>query len=312
MADCIAAVEAAFAQDAAGRTIPAGVLGTHVSDGGFHVKTAGVVGPPGYFVAKINANFPGNPGRSGLPTIQGVLVLFDAANGVPLAIMDSAEITRLRTAAASAVAAKYLALDGANTLTICGCGLQARSHLDAIGAVRPLARVFAYDVDPNRARRFAEEARSALGIDVSAVTSVREGSLQSSMIATCTPSRTPIIGIDDVAPGTFIAAVGADSDQKQEIDAPLMATSTVVVDVLRQCAEIGDLHHALEAGVMTEADVRADLASVVMGTAIGRTSDREIIIFDSTGTALEDVAAAALVYQRALATGAGSTVELSR
>ena len=312
MADCIAAVEAAFAQDAAGRAIPAGVLGTHVSDGGFHMKTAGLLGRPSYFAAKINANFPANPGRSGLPTIQGVLVLFDATNGAPLAIMDSAEITRLRTAAASAVAAKHLALDGASSLTVCGCGLQARAHLEAFRVVRPVDRVFAYDLDAKRAHAFAEDVRHLLDIDVSVVPSIRAGSIQSAMIVTCTPSQTPVLGLDDVAPGAFVAAVGADSEHKQEIDVGLMAAAVVVVDVLRQCATIGDLHHALEAGVMTESGVRADLASVVAGTVVGRKNDREIVVFDSTGTALEDVAAAAIVYGRAMANGAGVQIDLSR
>src|SRR6266567_1553112 len=108
MRDCIAAVEAAFVAAATGRTIPAGVLGSHVNGGGFHVKTAGLLGEPPYFAAKINANFPQNSSRSGRPTIQGILVLYDATNGDPLAVMDSAEITRLRTAAATAVAAKHL------------------------------------------------------------------------------------------------------------------------------------------------------------------------------------------------------------
>jgi alanine dehydrogenase len=312
IADCIAAVEAAFAQDAAGRAIPAGVLGAHVGAGGFHVKTAGLLDAPSYFAAKINANFPGNPARSGLPTIQGVLVLFDAANGSPLAIMDSAEITRLRTAAASAVAARHLALDGASSLTICGCGLQARSHLEAFRVVRPVDRVFAYDLDAARAHAFAEEMHSALGIDVSVVPSVRAGALRSAMVVTCTPSHAPILGIDDVSPGAFIAAVGADSAHKHEIDVRLMAAAAVVVDVLGQCATIGDLHHALEAGVMTESDVRGDLASVVAGTGAGRTSDREVVIFDSTGTAIEDVAAASIVYRRAVANGVGVRIALSR
>src|SRR5204863_7870654 len=130
MRDCVGAVEAAFVAAATGRTIPAGVLGSHVTDGGFHVKTAGLLGDAAYFAAKINANFPQNPSRSGRPTIQGVLVLYDATNGDPLAVMDSAEITRLRTAAATAVAAKYLSRVDASTVTMCGCGLQAAAQLE--------------------------------------------------------------------------------------------------------------------------------------------------------------------------------------
>src|SRR5438045_2844083 len=103
--DCIDAVERAFIAQAEARTMPAGVLGTHVANGGFHVKTCGLLGDRPYYVAKINANFPGNPSR-GKPTIQGVLALYDATDGTVLALMDSAEVTRIRTGAATGVVAK--------------------------------------------------------------------------------------------------------------------------------------------------------------------------------------------------------------
>ncbi len=130
------------------------------------------------------------------------------------------------------------------------------------------------------------------------------------MCVTCTPSRAPFLLRDHVAPGTFVAAVGADSADKQELDPRLMAEAVVVVDVLDQCAAIGDLHHALEAGVLTRESVHAELADVVTGRKPGRRSDQEITVFDSTGTALEDVAAAVVVYERALAAGRGLAVDL--
>jgi ornithine cyclodeaminase/alanine dehydrogenase-like protein (mu-crystallin family) len=300
MRDCIAAVEAAFVAAATGHTIPAGVSGSHVNGGGFHVKTAGLLGEPAYFAAKINANFPQNPSRSGRPTIQGILVLYDATNGDPLAVMDSAEITRLRTAAATAVAAKYLSRVDASTVTICGCGLQAAAQLEALCAVRPITRVFAHDLDQARARAFAAEMSDALHVDARPVSTIAEGSKRGDIVVTCTPSTRPILGVNDVGDGTFIAAVGADSENKQEIDVHLMAHAAVVVDVLSQCAAIGDLHHAIAAGVMSATDVRAELADVVNGTARWSRSDHEIVVFDSTGTALEDVAAAAMLYQRAV------------
>jgi ornithine cyclodeaminase/alanine dehydrogenase-like protein (mu-crystallin family) len=311
MADCIAGVEAAFAAVAKGDTIPAGVLGSHVADGGFHVKTAGLVGPTAYFAAKINANFPQNPSRSGRATIQGILVLFDATNGDPLAVMDSAEITRLRTAAATAVAAKYLSRVDATTVTISGCGLQASAQLEALCAVRPIAHVFAHDLDRARAGAFAADMAARLRVDVRPVTTIAEGSARSDIVVTCTPSTRPILGPDDVVGGTFIAAVGADSEQKHEIDVRLMARSAVVADVLSQCAAIGDLHHAIDAGAMRASDVRAELADVVSGSARWPHSDRETVVFDSTGTALEDVAAAAIVYERALARGLESTFDFA-
>jgi ornithine cyclodeaminase/alanine dehydrogenase-like protein (mu-crystallin family) len=309
--DCIAAVEAAFAAVGKGETIPAGVLGSHVAGGGFHVKTAGLLGELAYFAVKTNANFPQNPSRSGRATIQGILVLFDATNGDPLAVVDSAEITRLRTAAATAVAAKYLSRIDATTVTISGCGFQAAAQLEALCAVRPITRAFAHDLDAVRANAFAVEMAERLHVDVRPVSTIGEGSAHSDIVVTCTPSTRPILGPDDVVDGAFIAAVGADSEHKHEIDVQLMARSAVVVDVLSQCAAIGDLRHAINAGAMRADDVRAELADVVSGAAGWSRSHRETVVFDSTGTALEDVAAAAMVYARALATGDESTFDFA-
>jgi alanine dehydrogenase len=128
---------------------------------------------------------------------------------------------------------------------------------------------------------------------------------------TCTPSRTPLLRREDVAGGTFIAAVGADNEDKVEIDPALMAAGTIVVDSLEQCATIGDLHHALARGALSMADVHAVLADVVAGRKPGRTSADEITIFDSTGVAIEDVAAAAVAYERAIALGRGITIDLA-
>src|SRR5215210_3934644 len=138
---CINAVENAFRLQAEGKIGPAGILATHVEGGSFHIKTAALPGRCSYFAAKTNANFPGNPKAHGLPTIQGAILLFDAANGRLLAIMDSAEVTALRTGATTAVATKYLATPSASTLTLVGCGVQASAQLRAVSTVRPLRRV---------------------------------------------------------------------------------------------------------------------------------------------------------------------------
>jgi ornithine cyclodeaminase/alanine dehydrogenase-like protein (mu-crystallin family) len=314
MRDCIAAVEDAFLQHARGHTIPPGVLGAHVDGGGFHVKTAGMLasldGEPPMFVAKVNANFPTNPDLLGLPTIQGVIALFDAGNGRPLAILDSAELTSVRTAAASAVAARYFARRDAKTVTICGCGEQSRHQLRALACVRPITRVFAYDLNVTRSARFAAEMRDELGLDASVARALSADTRVSDIWVTSTTSPRWFLGREHVGPGAFVAAVGADNPEKQEIEPELLAASTVVVDILDQCASIGDLHHAIALGAMRRDDVHAELAEVVAGTRPGRTSPDEIVIFDSTGTALEDVAAAALVYRRAIARGAGIPVDL--
>jgi ornithine cyclodeaminase/alanine dehydrogenase-like protein (mu-crystallin family) len=133
---------------------------------------------------------------------------------------------------------------------------------------------------------------------------------ESDVIVTCTPSRAPILGPGDVRAGTFIAAVGADHPEKHEIAPALMAASRIVVDILEQAATMGDLHHALAAGVLTRSDVHAELGEVVAGRKPGRRSPQETIVFDSTGMALQDVAAAAAVYERAVAEGRGLAVSL--
>ena len=308
---CIDAVEAAFRAHADGATLAPGVLGTHVSGGGFHVKTAGLTsGGRAYYAAKVNANFPENGARHDLPTIQGVITLHDAVDGRLLALLDSMEITAVRTAAATAVAARHLARSDARVLTILGCGTQGRAQLRALCRVRALERAYAWDVDAGTAAAFADEMTRALGFEVRAVADYRDAVRRSDVVVTCTPAREPLLTAADVPAGCFVAGVGADSEEKHELAPDLLARATLIVDVLEQCARIGDLHHALAAGAMSRADVHAELADVVSGRRRGRSTPGEITIFDSTGTALEDVAAAALVYERAAAHDRGVEVRL--
>jgi alanine dehydrogenase len=266
----------------------------------FHIKAGTLDLSRPYFAAKTNANFPGNIERYGLPTIQGVIALFDAERGTPLAILDSREITSLRTGAATAVATKYLARDDASIVTICGCGVQGRTQLAAVAAVRPLRRVYAVDRNRENAARFAREMSNELGVDVIPADDLAAAARESDICVTCTPSRQAILGAGDVNAGTFVAGVGADNPDKQELDPLLLARAAVVVDILDQAATSGDLHHAIAAGVMTRESVRAELGEVVAGKKPGRLHDDEILIFDSTGMALQDVAAAAAVYEKAI------------
>ena len=145
--DCMAAVENIFRLQGQGKIPAPGILGVKAPGGGLHVKAGLLPGDRNYLVAKLNANFPGNNPHFGLPTIQGVIVVFDAKNGVPLAILDSIDITIKRTAAASAVAAKYLARKESSVATICGCGQQGRAQLRALFMVLPLTKIYAFDVN---------------------------------------------------------------------------------------------------------------------------------------------------------------------
>jgi len=303
--ECIDAVELAFKLYAEGKTAPPGILSMHAQDGGFHLKAAMLTLNRNYFAVKVNGNFFQNMKRFNLPNIQGIIMLCDGDNGYPLALMDSIDITIKRTGAATAVAAKYLARSDAKIATICGCGNQGKISVRAINKVRPLEQVFAFDIDENRAKNFAAEIADELKIKVEVVDDLTKAMRASDVCVTCTPSRKHFLKKTDVSPGMFIAAVGADNEDKQELEPALLASSKVVVDILDQCATIGELHHALQEGVMTKSAVHAELGEIIAGKKSGRVSPDETIIFDSTGTALQDVAAAASAYEKAVNAGVG-------
>lgn len=311
MDECISAIEHAFRLHAEEKTIPPAVLGLHADNGGFHVKAAGLKQEKGYAAVKINANFPSNRQRFGLPTIQGVIALFDTETGSLLALMDSTEITALRTAATTAVAAKHLARTDSRTATICGCGIQGRAQIRALVRVRNVEKIFAWDLDPSQASSFAAAMSSELRLPVHAVSTPGEAVPLSDVCITCTPSRKFYLLKEDIRPGTFVAAVGADNPEKQEIQPSLLAHSKVVVDHMEQCATIGDLHHALVEGVMVRKAVHAELWEIVAGRKPGRLSPQEITIFDSTGVALEDVAVAARAFERANAEDCGIAINIA-
>jgi alanine dehydrogenase len=310
LVDYIEAVEAAFGQLAAGRMAVPPVVHIPVPGGAFHIKSAAYAGQPAYVAVKVNGNFPDNPAHNRLPTIQGAIVLCDGRNGALLAVIDSAEITAMRTGAATAVAAKYLARDDATVATIIGCGIQGRAQLLMLLEVLPLKTAYVFDQDQGRAETFAEQMRAETGIRIISVDDFADATTASHVIVTCTSSRSYFLHRRHVAPGTFVAAVGADNADKQELDPDLMGASRVVVDLVEQCAGIGELHHALAAGTMKREDVVAELSEIVAGAKKPAFSSKDIIIFDSTGTAIQDVAAAGIVYERATAADFGLAVEL--
>jgi len=310
LVDCIGAVEAAFRMYAEGKSLEPGLLHTDSPPGEFHVKAGGLKLDRTYFCLKVNGSFFQNRERYGLPNIQGAILLFDGDHGYPLAIMDSMEITILRTGAAVAVAAKYLARPESSVATICGCGNQGRVQLRALLQVLPIQRAFGFDGNMEIAKRYAVEMSQELGIAVTAEAGLQKAMEQSDIVVTCTPSKKYYVHKSYVRPGTFLAAVGADSPDKQELEPTLLVGSKVVVDLLDQCAHVGELHHALAAGLLSESDVHGELGAIVAGQISGRTSDQEIVVFDATGTALQDAAAGVLAYQRAVQAGIGQTVFL--
>lgn len=308
--ECIEAVEAAFHARATGPGTASAVAGVAIDDGKLHAKLATLYRQRRYAVAKVNANLPANPATRGLPSIQGVLLLFDAGTGKPLAAMDSSYLTAMRTAAATAVAAKWLALPAASSLAVIGCGVQARAHVATLLSVRPIKRVHAFDLDSKAGDSFCTDIKSTYDIDCRVEPSTSVATRAAQIVVTLTPSHVPVIDANDVAAGAFVAAVGADSEDKHEIGLRLLRSAAIVVDDLSQCATIGDLHHAIAAGVLGVDDVRASLDQIVGGHVHGRTDDDEIILFDSTGVAIEDAAAAAIVYEKAELNGMGVRIDM--
>src|SRR5262245_42663836 len=300
--DYLAAMQMAFADVAAGRCeIPA--VGHVPGVGGmFHIKAAQRSGSPALAVIKVNGNFPGNRARHDLPTIQGFIALLDAERGCVLALMDSIEITARRTAAATALAAKYLARPGARSLAMIGCGVQALYHVEALRDVASIETVSFCDLRDEAAEAFGARMRE-LGLSARKVGDAKAAAHGADIVVTVTTSTRPLLALADISPGAFVAGVGADNPSKHELAADLMNASCVVVDSVAQAATMGDLHHAIAAGAMTAANARAELADLVAGKCAGRTSGDERWIFDSTGLSIQDLAAAEMIYERARAVG---------
>ena len=293
MRDCIDALEEAFR--AGGQAaVKSFVGGAAAAAGKFHLKAALSGGMRPLFAAKINANFPGNPAR-GAPTVQGVLVLFDGTVGDPLAIIDSGSLTAIRTAAASGVAARHLASPEAKTLAVIGCGVQALPHVDAMRAVRPIARVVAFDQVTDRARALSDGVR-ALGLEATAAADLADATRGAEIVVTSTSSREAFLRREHLRAGAFVAAVGVDSPDTSEITPELYASAFVIADDVDQCAAMGDLRAAIAAGVQ-RGHVRGTLADVVASPARFRAAPDQPTIFDSTGIPIEDVVAARIVFE---------------
>jgi alanine dehydrogenase len=256
-------------------------------------------------------------GYAGLKTytsVDGVfrfLVLLYGGDGQLLATIEADRLGQLRTGAASAVATKHMARQESSRLGLFGTGLQARSQLLAICAVRPIETVLAYSRDPGKRERFCKEMTEMTGKGVYPATTPEEAAKGVDIVVTATTSKEPVLNSEWISKGTHINAIGGNFLWKQELDAATVGKSAcVVVDSFEQARlESGDLAHAAEAEVFYWEDAR-ELGLVVTGEFPGREDDREITLFESQGIALEDVALAARVYEQALKTGIGESLPI--
>jgi ornithine cyclodeaminase/alanine dehydrogenase-like protein (mu-crystallin family) len=253
--------------------------------------------------------FPGNP-AAGLDSHQGVVLLSSAQTGEPLALLNASAVTEIRTAAVSAVATGLLARADAAELAIIGTGVQARAHLLAIAAERPLTSVRVAGRDPAKARRFAEDMRGRTDAPVTACASAAEAVAGARIVVTATSSAEPVLSRDWLAPGAHINAVGACVPKARELDTETMAAAALFTDSRESAtSEAGDYLLAQADGAIGPDHIRAEIGELLTGAAPGRSGHAEITVFESLGLAVEDLAAAALAYRKAAELAAGTWVD---
>lgn len=309
-ADVIAAVESAFRQYAEGscRVLPR--QGMAVPPGGLLLVMPSALLASGVLGTKLVTVYARNRER-GLPTIHASYLLLDLESGAPLALMEAGFLTGIRTGAASALAARFLARPDSRSAACFGAGVQAGFQLRCLIAVFPLERVLVVGRTRERAREFARAMAKELGISVEVAPDARAAVSQADLVTCATTSPTPVFDGRDLRPGTHIDAVGAFHPETREVDTETVKRARVVVDTYAGAREeAGDLLIPIKEGAITEAHVAAELAELVTGTRRGRTGADEITLFKSVGFALEDAAAARLAYERALAAGIGQRVSL--
>ena len=306
----IAALREAYAALADNRADQGRSVGFVIEGGSIHVKSGLLPGSHLAFASKVNVNLPDNWKCRKLPTIQGVVVVSDPKDGRPLAIMESIALTGIRTAATAALAAQFGARKDAKRVAIIGCGAQAKYQLEGFRAVFPLEITHVFDIDEARAQVFASTYSTPRSL-VRVAPSAREAVAEADICLTCTTSKAPVLTEDLDLRGCFVAAIGADNPEKNEIAAALMGRARLLVDDIDACASGGDLNHALQAGKLTKEHVHADLADLVAGRKRGRLTEAELVIFDASGSGVQDVATAWAAYQEARRAGVGGRFDLS-
>jgi ornithine cyclodeaminase len=312
---CLQAVETAFSAYARGQAELPAVINLDFPEqrGEVHVK-AGYLHAGPYYAVKIASGFLDNT-QLGLPTSDGMVLVFDAKTGAVAALLlDNGYITDLRTGVAGAVAAKYLARVKAGTVAVVGSGAQARYQIRSLALVRKVQEVRVWGRHKEKAEACIQDlSRPGQAADFRFVlaSSVREATEGADIVITVTASREPLVQADWIATGALVIAVGSDGADKQELDVAVLARADrIVADSLPQCLRLGEIHHAVDKGAISRDKVTAELGQIIAGLKPGRTSGDEIIVCDLTGVGVQDIAAASLVLERALQDGKGERVSL--
>lgn len=254
---------------------------------------------PGVAGVKCVNSHPKNPKEYSLPTVMAIIELVDPADGFPLTIMDGTWVTDMRTGAAGGISVKYLARPDSKKLGIIGAGRQAYTQLMAIKSVLDIEEVSVYCRTPSSREEFAKKTSKKYGIDVIPARTAEEAVKDKDIIVTATPSTKPIIKSEWTPPGVHICAIGADAPGKQELDPEILIRGRVFVDSWEQASHSGEINVPLKEGLLSKDDIEGTLGQVIIGEIPGRIKDDEITIFDSTGLSIQDMATAALIYERA-------------
>jgi ornithine cyclodeaminase len=297
MADCVDAMADAMVASSTGRiAVPPRIIMPLIDQSGYFAVMPGSSAEPLVYGAKVVSLHPGNPAR-GLPAIQGFVVLFDHRTGSPVALVDGAEITAMRTAAASGLATRLLARPDAKTLGLFGTGVQAASHLEAMRAVRPIASVRVWGRSPDKVGAFAASQTARHGIPVEAASA--EDAAASDIVCTVTGSPTPVVRGVWIAPGTHLNLVGAHSKTTREVDTDLIARARVWVDSLESTMnEGGDLLIPIQEGAIGPNHIVGEIGRLVLGEVEGRRTPDEITVYNSLGVVGQDLVAAHRVFGR--------------
>lgn len=306
--DAVACVEGAFVALATQAVAMPPVLRLDIPEhrGEVDVKTAYVPGLDG-FAIKISPGFFDNP-KLGLPSVNGLMVLLSARTGlVEALLLDNGYLTDVRTAAAGAVAARHLARADAGIAAVFGAGVQARLQLEALALVRPITEARLWARRPDQAERAAAELAGRLGIPVRAVADPEASVRGADVIVTTTPADAPVLRSGWLAAGQHVTAMGSDAEHKNELDPALVARADpYVADSLAQARRLGELHHAVRAGLVAANAVFPELGAVVAGLAPGRTRPDAVTVCDLTGTGVQDTAIATFAARRAREGGVGT------
>jgi ornithine cyclodeaminase len=311
-ADAVACIEDAFHALATKPVVMPPILRLDIVEarGEVDVKTAYVPGLDG-FAIKISPGFFDNP-KLGLASTNGMMVLLSAKTGLAQALLlDNGYLTDIRTAAAGAVAAKHLSREDSSVAAIFGAGMQAGMQLEALMLVRPIRRACIWARDLAKAEATAQTLTSRLSIEVIAEANAERAVTVADIIVTTTPSNTPLVKAEWLTPGQHLTALGSDAEHKNEVDPRLVIRADAyIADRLSQTRKLGELHHAIAAGLVAADQEFAELGHVVAGLAPGRSSDGDITYADLTGTGIQDTAIATLAYARARAKGVRTTFEM--